>query len=166
MSKDTPAMRIATITISTSKAAGEGNDEGTPALAEYVRRLGAELIGSEVIPDDQNLISERLRHWADHGDVNAVFTSGGTGLALSDVTPEATTSVIDRPAPGIAEALRLASKEHTKYWMMSRGVAGLRGTTLIVNFPGNPRAIAECGEPLIDTLEHAMALLLTDGGGH
>lgn len=153
-------MRIATITVSTSKSAGEGTDESTPALAAFVEALNAELVASELIPDDQALIEQRLAHWCDGGDVNAVFTSGGTGLALSDVTPEATRNVIDREAPGIAEAMRLASKPHTKYWMMSRGVAGLRGSTLIVNFPGNPRAIAEAGEPLLATLEHAMALLL------
>ncbi|MBJ7348915.1 MAG: MogA/MoaB family molybdenum cofactor biosynthesis protein [Thermoleophilaceae bacterium] len=155
-------MRIATLTISTSKARGEGTDEGTPALAAYVASLGAELAGSEVIPDDQQLIEQRLCHWADGGDVNLIFTSGGTGLSLTDVTPEATLAVIDREAPGIAEAMRLASRPHTKYWMMSRGVAGMRGSTLIINFPGNPRAIAETGEPLLDTLEHAMALLLRD----
>jgi molybdenum cofactor synthesis domain-containing protein len=88
------------------------------------------------------------------------LTSGGTGLAQSDVTPEATRDVIDREAPGIPEAMRLASQPHTKYWMMSRGVAGLRGRVLIINFPGNPKAIAEAGAPLLDTLTHAMALLL------
>lgn len=157
-------MQIVTITISTSKSAGEGEDRSTPALNEFVAQLGGEVAGSELIPDDRQLIAERLRHWAEQPGVNAIFTSGGTGLALSDVTPEATLDVIDREAPGIAESLRLASKPHTKYWMMSRGVAGLIGTTLVINFPGNPRAIAESGEPLIDTLEHAMALLLGDTG--
>lgn len=155
-------MRIATLTISTSKSAGEGEDKGTPALHAFIDRLGAEVAGSELIPDDRALIAERLTYWADSGQVNAIFTTGGTGLALTDITPEATKDVIDREAQGIAEALRLASKEHTKYWMMSRGVAGLRGRTMIVNFPGNPRAIDEAGEPLVETLEHAMALLLDD----
>lgn len=159
-------MRIATITVSTSKSAGQGTDESTPALADFVAALGAELVDSELIPDDQALIEQRLKHWCDEGAVNAVFTSGGTGLALSDVTPEATRNVIDREAPGIAEAMRLASQPHTKYWMMSRGVAGLRGSTLIINFPGNPRAIAEAGEPLLATLEHAMALLLDTPTDH
>lgn len=153
-------MRIVTITVSTSKSAGEGEDKSTPALHDFVERLGGELVATELIPDDRALIAERLRYWAGEGDINAIFTSGGTGLALSDVTPEATLDVIDREAPGIAESLRIAAKEHTKYWMMSRGVAGLIGTTLVINFPGNPRAIAESGEPLLDTLEHAMALLL------
>ncbi len=155
-------LRVATITISTSKSAGQGEDLCTPALAAYTEELGAELVAAELIPDDRALIAERLRHWADSGEVHVILTSGGTGLAESDVTPEATGDVIDRDAPGIAEALRRAAAAHTKYWMMSRGVAGLRGSTLIINFPGNPRAIAECGEPLLDTLEHAMALLIGD----
>lgn len=157
-------MRIATITISTSKSAGNGEDRSTPALHEFVERLGGELAGSELIPDDRQLISERLRHFAADDSVNAIFTSGGTGLAMSDVTPEATLDVIDREAPGIAESLRLAAKPHTKYWMMSRGIAGLIGSTLVINFPGNPQAIGESGEPLIETLEHAMTLLLDDTG--
>ncbi len=159
-------MRIATITVSTSKSAGEGTDKCTPALAEYVSKFNAELAGADLIPDDREQIEQRLRHWADEEHVNVIFTSGGTGLAHSDVTPEATLAVIDREAPGIAEALRLAGQPHTKYWMMSRGVAGLRGSTLIVNFPGHPHSIAECGEPLVETLEHAMALLLDNNGAH
>jgi molybdenum cofactor synthesis domain-containing protein len=155
-------LRIATITASTSKAAGKGEDKGTPALAEFVAKLGGEVVGAELIPDDHDLIVERLTYWADSGEVDLILTSGGTGLALSDVTPEATLAVIDREAPGIAESLRLAAKPHTKYWMMSRGVAGLRGSVLIINFPGNPRSIAESGEPLLETLEHAMTLLLGD----
>lgn len=158
-------MRIATITISTSKSAGKGEDKCTPALAEYVARFNAELAGADLIPDDRVQIEARLCHWADVEKVNVIFTSGGTGMAHSDVTPEATLAVIDREAQGIAESLRLSAQPHTKYWMMSRGVAGLRGSTLIVNFPGNPRSIAECGEPLVETLEHAMALLLDEGDG-
>lgn len=153
-------MNVATITISTSKSAGEGTDLSTPALVAYVAALGGEVVGSELIPDDRTLIAERLVEWADGGRVNLILTSGGTGLAESDVTPEATRDVIEREAPGIAEAMRLASQPHTKYWMMSRGVAGLRGRVLIVNFPGNPKAIPEAGAPLVDTLSHAMALLL------
>lgn len=154
-------MRVATLTISTSRSAGSGApDRGTPALVEYAESMGAHVVAREMIPDERARIEERLRHWADGGEVDLILTSGGTGLALSDVTPEATRAVIDREAPGIAEAMRLASKPHTKYWMMSRGVAGLRGRVMIINFPGNPKAIAEAGAPLRDVLSHAMALLL------
>jgi molybdenum cofactor synthesis domain-containing protein len=159
-------MRAAIVTISTSKAAGQGEDGGTPALVAYAESLGADVVERRLIADDPELISQTLIELADGGAVHLILTTGGTGLALSDVTPEATRAVIDREAPGIAEALRLASKDHTKYWMMSRGIAGLRGGTLIINFPGNPRAIAEAGAPLVDTLQHAMALLLDPETGH
>ncbi|MBI5309534.1 MAG: MogA/MoaB family molybdenum cofactor biosynthesis protein [Actinobacteria bacterium] len=159
-------LRVAIITISTSKSAGDGEDLGTPALKQYVDRLGAELVGEELIPDDRAQIEERIKHWCEPQRADLVLTSGGTGLSPSDVTPEATMAVVEKEAPGIAEALRLASKEHTKYWMMSRGVAGVRNRALVINFPGNPRAIAEAGEPLVDVLEHAMALLIDDGSGH
>lgn len=160
------SMRVAIMTVSTSRG-GEGReDRSGPALAEFVGSLGGEVFSREIVPDDHAEIADRLTSLADSGSVDLILTSGGTGLALSDVTPEATRSVIDREAPGIAEAMRLASKSHTKYWMMSRGIAGLRGRVLIINFPGNPRAIAESGEPLIDTLEHAMALLLDPDLSH
>lgn len=159
-------LRVAIITISTSKAAGQGEDLGTPALKDYVASLKGEVVGADLIPDDRAQISERLKHWCDSGEVDVVLTSGGTGLAPSDVTPEATLDVIEREASGVAESLRLAAKDHTKYWMMSRGVAGVRGRTMIINFPGNPRSIAECGEPLLGVLEHAMALLIDADAGH
>lgn len=153
-------MRAAIISISTSRSAGEQTDLAMPALSDYVAALGATVVASELIPDDRAQIAARLAALADGGEVDLILTSGGTGLALSDVTPEATRDVIDREAPGIAESMRLASQPHTKYWMMSRGVAGLRGAVLIVNFPGNPKAIAQAGAPLRDTLTHAMALLV------
>lgn len=159
-------LRVAIITISTSKAAGKGEDLGTPALRDYVAQLKGEVVGADLIPDDHAQIVERLTHWCDSGEVDVVLTSGGTGLAPSDMTPEATLEVIEREAKGVAESLRLAAKDHTKYWMMSRGVAGVRGRTMIINFPGNPRSIAECGAPLVDVLEHAMALLIDADAGH
>jgi molybdenum cofactor synthesis domain-containing protein len=158
-------LRAAIITISTSKAAGNGEDKCMPALREFVSALNAEVVGEELIPDDRATIEQKLTHWSDPGMSDVIFTSGGTGLAPSDVTPEATLAVIEREAQGIAEALRLAAKEHTKYWMMSRGIAGVRGRTLIINFPGNPCSIAECGAPLLDTLEHAMTLLIDQPDG-
>lgn len=152
-------MRAAVITISTSKAAGEGTDESGPALALFAVELGAEIVGSDLVPDDPARIEARLRHWADDEGVDLVLTSGGTGLSPTDVTPEATLAVIDREAPGIAEAMRAASRDHTPNWMLSRAVAGARGATLIVNFPGSPRSIAQTGEALAAALPHALALL-------
>lgn len=154
------AIRAATITISSSRAAGRGEDRSGPALAAFAEGLGAELVGSEVIPDQRELIEGRLRYWADEGGCELILTSGGTGMAPSDVTPEATRAVLEREAPGIAEAMRAASRPHTEHWMLSRAVAGIRGRSLIVNFPGSPKSIAETGEALAPALPHALRLLL------
>ena len=151
--------RVAAITISTSVAAGEGTDESGPALVAFAERLGLTPVEHEVIPDDRELIEGRLRWWSDEGGVELVLTSGGTGLSPDDVTPEATRAVIEREAPGIGEAMRAASREHTDKWMLSRGVAGVRGRTLIVNFPGNPPSIEQAGAAIEAALPHALSLL-------
>jgi molybdopterin adenylyltransferase len=152
-------IRAAVITISTSRAAGEGEDESGAALAALAERIGAEVVGREVITDERELIADRLRHWADDEACELVLTTGGTGLGPRDVTPEATRDAVEREAPGIAEAMRLASREHTRHWMLSRALAGTRGRTLIVNLPGNPKAIAEVGEEIAAALPHALDLL-------
>ena len=157
--------RAAVITVSTSKAAGDGVDESGPALEAFVAELGLELAGAEIVPDDREQIGARLRHWADEQDCSIIFTSGGTGLSPDDQTPEATLDVIDRLAPGIAEAMRAVSREHTDKWMLSRGVAGIRGRTLIVNFPGNPPAIGQVGTELAPAIPHAIELLQRETPG-
>jgi molybdopterin adenylyltransferase len=159
-------MRAAVLTISTSRAGGEANDESGDRLAELARRLGADAVDREVLADDRELIESRLRHWADAERCELILTTGGTGLAPADVTPEATAAVIDRPAPGIAEAIRRASEPHTELWMLSRGVAGARGSTLIVNLPGSPASIDETAPVLMKALPHALALLRGERGGH
>jgi molybdopterin adenylyltransferase len=159
-------LRAAILTVSTSRAAGEGADEGGDALAEYAASLGAELAGREVIPDDQDLISERLIHWADRERCELVLTTGGTGFSPNDLTPEATRAVIEREAPGIPEAMRAASRQHTRHWMLSRAIAGIRGATLIVNFPGSPRSIGEAGEAIVTALPHALELVAGKRGAH
>lgn len=152
-------MRAALLTVSTSKARGEGEDESGARLAAFAAELGLEIVAREVTPDEQWKIVPRLRHFCDDLQVDLVLTSGGTGFSPDDVTPEATREVIEREAPGIAEAMRAASRPHTDNWMLSRGVAGTRGRTLIVNFPGSPRSIDQCGEALAGALPHALALL-------
>lgn len=156
--------RAALLTVSTSRAAGEAPDEGGPALARLVDSLEVEIDVEvqETISDDRALIAERLSYLCDEVGVSLILTTGGTGFAPSDVTPEATGDVIEREAPGIAEAMRAASREHTPHWMLSRAVAGIRDSTLIINFPGSPRSIAETGEAIGAALPHAIALL---GGG-
>lgn len=152
-------MRAALLTVSTSKARGEGEDESGARLGEFAAGLGLEITAREIVPDDRATIEDRLRHFCDGLGVDLVLTSGGTGLSPDDVTPEATRAVIDREAPGIAEAMRAASRPHSPHWMLSRGVAGTRGHTLIVNFPGSPRAIGQCGEAIAAALPHALSLL-------
>jgi molybdenum cofactor synthesis domain-containing protein len=159
-------VRAVALTISTSRAAGEGDDESGPGLAELARELGASAVERDLIPDDRGLIEQRLRHWCDDQGCALVLTSGGTGVSADDVTPEATRAVIEREIPGIAEAMRLASQPHTPHWMLSRATAGVRGATLIVNLPGNPRAIAQIGEALLAGLAHALALIAGASADH
>lgn len=159
-------MKVALITISTSKAAGEGHDESGERLRDFAGELALEIAGQEVIPDRRELIEERLRHWADVERCALVLTSGGTGLSPSDVTPEATRAVIEREAPGIGEAMREASRAHTRHWMLSRAVAGVRGATLIVNFPGSPRSIEQAGAAIAQALPHALELVAGKDGPH
>jgi len=152
-------MRAAIITVSTSKAARAGEDESGARLSELAVSMGAQIAGHDVLGDDRALIAARLRHYADERRCELILTTGGTGFAPSDVTPEATRDVIEREAPGIAEAMRAASAAHTRHWMLSRAVAGIRGSTLIVNFPGSPASIAQAGEAIAAALPHAIALL-------
>lgn len=159
-------MRAVALTISTSRAAGEGDDESGPGLAELARELGASAVERDLIPDDRGLIEQRLRHWCDDQGCALVLTSGGTGVSADDVTPEATRAVIEREIAGIAEAMRLASQPHTPHWMLSRATAGVRGASLIVNLPGNPRAIAQIGEALLAGLAHALALIAGASADH
>jgi molybdenum cofactor synthesis domain-containing protein len=152
-------MRAAIVTVSSSKSRGEGEDESGARLAEVAKEMGAEIAGRDLVPDDRAQIEERLRHWSDAERCELVLTTGGTGFAPSDVTPEATRAVLEREAPGLAEAMRAASREHTGHWMLSRAVAGIRGSTLIVNFPGSPRSIEEVGGAIAAALPHAVALI-------
>jgi molybdenum cofactor synthesis domain-containing protein len=152
-------LRAAVVTVSTSRARDSGSDESGDALVAFVGELEGTLAGRELVGDDREEIERCLRRWADGGACDLILTTGGTGFAPSDVTPEATEAVIERRTPGIAEAMRAASAEHTPHWMLSRATAGIRGSTLIVNFPGNPKAIAETAGALRPALPHAISLL-------
>jgi molybdenum cofactor synthesis domain-containing protein len=151
-------VRTAVLTISTSVSRREAEDESGPLLARLADEAGADVTDMEVIPDDLTLIEDRLHHYVDE-DVRLVLTTGGTGLTPDDVTPEATSLVVQRPVPGIAEAMRAASMAHTPMGMLSRGVSGVCGRTLIVNFPGSPRAIEQLFGVLAPVLDHAVATL-------
>ncbi|HEV7845059.1 MAG TPA: MogA/MoaB family molybdenum cofactor biosynthesis protein [Thermoleophilaceae bacterium] len=150
--------RAAVVTISTSLAGGEGEDESGPALVRLCEEAGLE-VQHELVSDDRESIVAALKRLADHEGVRFVFTTGGTGLTVDDVTPEATRAVIDREAPGYAEAIRADSRQHTPLGLLARGVSGIRGRTLIVNLPGNPKAIQQSWPIIEPTLEHAAKLL-------
>ena len=151
-------MRTAVLTISTSVSRRESEDESGPLLARLADAAGADVEAMEVVPDDAALIEDRLHHYVDE-DVRLILTTGGTGLTPDDVTPQATRKVIELDAPGIAEAMRAESLRHTPMGMLSRGVAGVAGRTLIVNFPGSPRAVEQLFAVLAPVLDHAVATL-------
>ncbi len=151
-------MRAAVVTISTSIARGEGDDVSGRRLVELCRAAGLD-VSHETVSDDRESIASVLKRLADQEDVRFVFTTGGTGLTIDDVTPEATRDVIDREAPGYAETIRADARGHTPLGILTRGVSGVRGRTLIVNFPGNPKAIEQSWPILEPTLEHAAKLL-------
>ncbi|HKV72396.1 MAG TPA: MogA/MoaB family molybdenum cofactor biosynthesis protein [Gemmatimonadales bacterium] len=159
-------MRIGILTISDLGAQGRRDDTSGDAIATWAAKRGLEVAVRSIVPDETNLIVSKLTRWADSGEVDVVLTTGGTGLALRDVTPEATGAAIDRSAPGIAEAIRArGAKALPKAWL-SRGIAGTRGTTLIVNLAGSPGAVKDALPVLDDLLEHAVAILRGDPAGH
>ena len=152
---------IGVLTISDSGAKGTREDTSGERIRAMVTQLsGAVLSAGAIIPDEREQIEATLREWSDEKQVNLILTTGGTGLAPRDVTPEATKAVIEREAPGIAEAMRAFSLQQTPFGMLSRGVAGTRGHTLIINLPGSPKAVQECLECILPVLPHAINLLI------
>jgi molybdopterin adenylyltransferase len=151
-------MRVAVLTISTSLSAGDGEDRSGPELVRRCREAGLE-VKHETLPDDRAAIGEALARLADREGMRFVFTTGGTGLTPDDVTPEATLDAVDRLAPGYAESIRAESRVHTPLGILTRGVSGVRGRTLIVNFPGTPRAIGQSWPVVEPTLKHAAETL-------
>jgi|SRR5215218_634247 len=151
-------MRTVVLTVSTSVSRRSAEDESGPLLAARAEAAGCEVVAMEVVPDDFSLIEDRLFHYADAG-CDLILTTGGTGLTPDDITPEATRAVIEREAPGISEAMRAAGAAHTPMSILSRGVSGTVGRTLIVNFPGSPKAVGQGFDVLEPVLGHAVRTL-------
>jgi molybdenum cofactor synthesis domain-containing protein len=145
-------------------AAGGREDLSGPKIMELLPKETYEIVSYKVLPDEQPIIEAELIRLADTCGCHVIFTSGGTGLSKRDVTPEATLAVAHRNVPGVAEAIRAESMRYTKRAMLSRGVCVTRGETLIVNLPGSPKAVAECLEFLLDSLEHGLEIMLGQTG--
>jgi molybdenum cofactor synthesis domain-containing protein len=158
-------MKSAVVTVSDRSARGEREDLSGKVLQERLRATGAEVAAYRVIPDEQALISAVLVELSDELSVDLILTTGGTGPAPRDVTPEATQAVLDREMPGLAELLRSEGRRHTPFAVLSRGRAGIRGRTLVVNLPGSPKAVEESWEMLAPLLPVVVALVRGEAAG-
>jgi molybdopterin adenylyltransferase len=152
-------IRAVVITVSDSASRGERKDLSGPAVVAELQSLKADVVATEVVPDERNEIAARLRYYTDEGLADLIVTTGGTGLAPRDVTPEATRDVIEREAPGLAELMRAESLKITPLAALSRSVCGARGRTLIINLPGSVRGARENLAAIARTLPHAVSLL-------
>ncbi|MHB8377923.1 MAG: MogA/MoaB family molybdenum cofactor biosynthesis protein [Dehalococcoidia bacterium] len=152
-------LRAAILTVSDKGSRGERVDTSGAAVRDLLARIGADLARADIVPDERPRIAALLRAWCDAGDLDLLITTGGTGLAARDVTPEATADVSERLVPGLAEGMRAEGMRHTPNAMLSRGLAAVRGHTLIINLPGSEKGARESLAAVIDVLPHAVELL-------
>jgi molybdenum cofactor synthesis domain-containing protein len=155
-------IRVAILTVSDRSARGERPDRGGPLLHEYVAKQRWKLALTGVVPDEKEMIVDTLTQWCDSGQVDLIFTTGGTGFHPRDVTPEATREVVDKLTPGLDELMRRGGFESTPKAALSRAISGVRGRTLILNVPGSPRAIRQNIEPVLGILAHAVQVCRGD----
>lgn len=155
-------IRFGILTLSDRSSRGERADSSGPALAALIQAEGWSVVKQSLLPDSESAIREQLIAWADGGEMDVILTTGGTGFSPRDVTPEATRAVIDRDAPGLAEAMRAESLKITPHAMLSRIATGIRGRTLIVNLPGSPKGAVENLQVILPVLPHAIQLLRED----
>ncbi len=155
---------VGILTISDRGSKGERQDKSGEAIREVLSGMDVSVTHYDMVPDEQDLIVEKLVEWADKDNLDVVITTGGTGLTPRDVTPEATLAVVDRIVPGFAEAMRAESLKKTPHAMLSRAMVGTRGKCLIVNLPGSPKAVRECLEVILPALPHAVETLKGQAG--
>jgi molybdopterin adenylyltransferase len=150
---------VAILTVSDSAVAGTRDDLSGPSLRVQCENLGWRVVAAAVVPDETTAIAERLKHWADEMEVHCILTTGGTGVAARDVTPEATRSVLHREIPGFGELMRAEGSKQTRFAPLSRALAGSRGRTLIVNFPGSPKGATHSLTVIAALVPHTVQLL-------
>ena len=155
-------LKIGILTSSDRSSRDERPDLSGPVLVEMVREKGWDIVETLIVPDDVDILRDTLILWADSGDIDLILTTGGTGFAPRDITPEATRLVVDKLAPGLAEAMRAESLKITPHAMLSQAIAGIRGRTLIINLPGSPKAARENLQIIAPVLGHAIQLLRED----
>ena len=154
------AISVGILTVSDRCYRGEAEDASSPLIGQWAtEELGGQVKRQDVVPDERDLIQETLISWSDEDEVDLILTTGGTGFAPRDVTPEATRAIIEREVPGLAEAMRLEGIKKTPHAMLSRATAGIRGQTLIVNLPGSPKAVREGLEVILPALPHGIEIL-------
>ena len=156
------SIRFGLLTLSDRSSRGERSDASGPALASLIEAEGWSVARQQILPDEESAIRATLIEWSDGGTLDVILTTGGTGFAPRDVTPEATRAVITREAPGLTEAMRAEGLKKTPHAMLSRAVAGIRGHTLIVNLPGSPKGAVENFQTILPVVKHAVQLLGDD----
>ena len=152
-------MRVAVVTISDSVSSGKSEDRSGPAVIARCKELGWQIVSSHVLPDDHAIIETQLKKIADANDADVILTTGGTGVGPRDVTPEATIAVVERLIPGFGEHMRLEGAKKTPRAILSRAVAGIRATTIIINLPGSPRGAVESLDAIAEFLPHTVSIL-------
>lgn len=157
---------VAILTVSDGVSAGVREDLSKVAIEESIKDMDCEVLYRAVVPDEKDKIAAKLKEWCDVNRVDLVLTTGGTGFAPRDVTPEATRTVLEREAPGLGEAMRAATLAAVPASMLSRSIAGMRNRTLIVNLPGSPKACRECLDVIMPVLPHGISLLKGETGQH
>lgn len=162
--KECGMYKVAVLTVSDRCSRGERADESGKDIIDIMKRIGSEIVSYDIVPDELVLIREKIIFYCDNLKVDFVFTTGGTGFGPRDVTPEATSAVFNKIIPGIPELIRLEGLKKTKNAVLSRGVSGIRGSSIIINLPGSPKGAKESLSTILDIIPHALAML--KGGGH